>query len=130
VTKIDLRFPSKSVYVGVARLAVAGIARAAGFDEETVFDLKTAVSEAFSGAVIDADMEHRESPIHLSWEETGESVVIEVYPSARPGGAGPGDAGISERQAMSVALLRSLLDECEFVAEEDGTTTIRLTLRR
>jgi anti-sigma regulatory factor (Ser/Thr protein kinase) len=130
VTRVDLRFPSKSVYAGVARLAVAGVARASGFDEDTVFDLKTAVSEAFSTAVIGADAGEGDRPIDLSWAETSESVVIEVRYSGAPQEPDPGETGGTDRKALSVALLRSLLDECEFLAGGNDGTTIRLTLRR
>jgi anti-sigma regulatory factor (Ser/Thr protein kinase) len=129
VTSVDLRFPSKSVYVGVARLAVAGIARVSGFDEDTVFDLKTAVSEAFATAVIHTE-KGGESPIRLSWEESPEWVVIEIRHEGSLRDPTSTDVGGSERQEMSIALLRSLLHDCEFVAEEDGSTTIRLSLRR
>jgi anti-sigma regulatory factor (Ser/Thr protein kinase) len=129
-TRIDLRFPSKSVYAGVARLAVAGVARASGFDEDIVFDLKTAVSEAFSTAVIGAGDGEGDKPIDLSWAETSESVVIEVRYAGGPPEPDPGDTTGTERRSLSVALLRSLLDECEFVADGNGGTTIRLTLRR
>jgi anti-sigma regulatory factor (Ser/Thr protein kinase) len=129
VPTVQLQFPSKSVYVGVARLAVAGIARAAGFDEDTVFDLKTAVSEAVSTAVLLGEEAGSETPIDLAWEDRVDSVVIEVHHAgtlSEPAtGAEPGD-----QQAMALALLRSLVDESEFVSEDDGTTTIRLTLRR
>jgi anti-sigma regulatory factor (Ser/Thr protein kinase) len=108
---------------------VAGVARASGIDEDTIFDLKTAVSEAFSTAVLGGDAGEGDRPIDLSWLETSESVVIEVrYTGASPEMDG-GDATGVERRALSVALLRSLLDECEFVADGGGTT-IRLTLRR
>jgi anti-sigma regulatory factor (Ser/Thr protein kinase) len=126
VPTVLLQFPSKSAYVAVARLAVSGVARAAGLDEETIFDLKTAVSEALSSAVLYGDEGAEDKPITLTWDDRPDSVVIEVRYA---GGRGE-DASGDERQAMSVALLRSLVDQSEFVSEEDGTTTVRLTLRR
>jgi anti-sigma regulatory factor (Ser/Thr protein kinase) len=128
VAAIQLRFPPKSVYVGVARLAVAGLGRAAGFDEDAVFELKAAVSEALSTAALDADEDGAHPPVSLTWEEGPDSVVIEVRHDGGLQEPSAGDAAAAERRAMSVALLRSLLDECEFVSSEDGATTIRLTL--
>jgi anti-sigma regulatory factor (Ser/Thr protein kinase) len=125
---VELQFPSRSVYVGVARLAVAAVARAAGLDEEQVFDLKTAVSEAIATAVLKGEDEGGEAPISLSWEERPDSVVIEV---GHPGGLrDEGGDEWAEREEMSLALLRSLVHECEFVSEDDGHTTIRLVLQR
>ena len=122
-----LEFPSRSAYVGVARLAVAGVARAAGFDEDSVFDIKTAVSEALSNAVLHGDETGEDTSMTVSWEDGPDSVIIEVR---HPGDLDPlPGGGPDEQQALSMALLRSLVDETEFVSGEDGSTTIRLTLR-
>ena len=126
---LQLQFPSKSVYVGVARLAVAGVARATGFDEDTVFDLKTAVSEALAAAVLHGEETGDETPIALAWEDREDGVVIEVRHAG--GLPEPGsDVDAVDTQAMSVALLRALVDESEFVSEDDGSTTIRLKIAR
>ena len=124
---VELQFPLRSFYVGVARLAIAGIARAAGFDEESINDLKIAVSEALANAVLYGD--RGESPATLSWTDSEGGAVIDVSfagslqePEADSLGA--------ERQDMSLALLRSLVHECEFISRSDGGTTTRLTVRR
>lgn len=51
---IEMKFPAKADYVGVARLAISGIANRMGFSYENIEDLKIAVSEAFSNAVTHA----------------------------------------------------------------------------
>jgi anti-sigma regulatory factor (Ser/Thr protein kinase) len=130
VAAVQLQIPPKSVYVGVARLAVAGLGRAAGFDEDAVFHLKAAVSEALSTAALDGDEDGEHPPVSLSWEEDPDSVVIEVRHAGALQEPASVDLAEAERRAMSVALLRSLLDECEFISSEDGATTIRLTLNR
>jgi anti-sigma regulatory factor (Ser/Thr protein kinase) len=129
VPTVELEFPAKSVYVGVARLAVAGMARASEMDEDTVFDVKTAVSEALSTAVLYTD-EEGDTQMALSWDDREDSVVIEV---SHPGGLHRPDETDSmgaEQQELSLALLRSLVDGCEFTSEEDGATIIRLTINR
>ena len=49
---IEIRFPSRSEYVGVVRLAVSGIAQRCNFTMDEIEDLKIAVTEACSNAVI------------------------------------------------------------------------------
>ena len=49
--KVELSIPSISEYVGVARLAVAGVASRLKFTHEEIEDIKIAVSEACTNAV-------------------------------------------------------------------------------
>lgn len=48
---IEMKFPSKADYVGVARLSISGIASRMGFSYEAIEDLKIAVSEAITNVV-------------------------------------------------------------------------------
>lgn len=49
--KVEIKIPNKSEYVGVVRLAVAGIANRMNFTIEDIEDIKIAVSEACANAV-------------------------------------------------------------------------------
>lgn len=60
---IEMKFPAKADYVGVARLTVSGIANRVGFTYEDIEDIKVAVSEAISNVVSHA------------YEDTGEVTV-------------------------------------------------------
>lgn len=51
---IEMKFPAKADYVGVARLTISGIANRMGFSYEDIEDLKVAVSEAISNVVAHA----------------------------------------------------------------------------
>lgn len=48
---VEMKFPSKADYVGVARLNISGIASRMGFGYEAIEDLKVAVSEAVTNVV-------------------------------------------------------------------------------
>lgn len=48
---VEMRFPAKAEYVGVARLSISGIASRMGFAYDEIEDLKVAVSEAITNAV-------------------------------------------------------------------------------
>ena len=122
---IELEIPVKPDYVGVVRLAVASMARKAGMDEERVDDLKIAVSEACTNAVMDADEAGVTEPIHVTVRDSGESVTVEIVDSV-PASAQADledSQGFSTRRAMSAALLRSLVDLYESTPQPQGTLT-------
>lgn len=51
IPRVVLELPAKPEYLLLARLAVTGVGRTAGASEETVADLKLAVTEAVANAV-------------------------------------------------------------------------------
>ena len=121
-----LEIPARSVYVGVVRLALASLARVQGLDEDRIEDIRMAVSEACANAVL--ANEASGTPVTVSWQSFDDRVEIEVAQR----GSAPGEADSAagkERLAMSVALLRSLVDECAFEPGADGRVTTRLTIR-
>jgi serine/threonine-protein kinase RsbW len=129
---VDLEIPSRTPYVGVARLAVASLGRRAGLDEDSVDDLKIAVSEACTNAVMSNETAQVEAPVMVSWIEEPGHVVIEVGDRGAVYDAEANSAvdsqGFSSRMVMSVALLRSLVDECTFVPRDGGGMITRLAL--
>lgn len=48
---IEMKFPAKAEYVGVARLSISGVANRMGFSFEDIEDLKIALSEAVTNVV-------------------------------------------------------------------------------
>ena len=124
---LQLEIPPRSAYVGLVRLAVAGMARLAGVDEERVDDLKIAVSEACANAVLESSDSPEAAPVSVSWRSFGDRVTVEIGDrnTGRPGR--PSGEEWAERQELSAALLRTLVDDCEF-AETDAGRITRLTL--
>lgn len=51
---IEMKFPAKTDYVGVVRLTTSGIASRMGFTYDEIEDLKVAISEAVTNAVLHA----------------------------------------------------------------------------
>jgi serine/threonine-protein kinase RsbW len=135
VSAVELEIPARSAYVGVVRLALSSLARSADLDEDTVDDLKMAVSEACANAVLSNEQSGKNEPVQITWSEEPRRVVIEVGDRGDlyQGGATPDswDSGrISARVTMSVALLSSLVDECEFIPRSGGGTRARLVVNR
>ena len=56
----EMRIPSKTQYVGVARLTVSGLASRLGFSYDDIEDLKIATSEAVTNAIQHAYVEDEE----------------------------------------------------------------------
>ena len=129
---VELEIPPRSPYVGVVRLAVSSLARTAGLDEERVDDLKIAVSEACANAVINNEEVGSDEPVAITWNDDPQQLHVEVGDRGRalslPGPEDVDTQGFSTRAVMSVALLRSLVDGCEFVARDGGGMTTRLTI--
>lgn len=128
---IELEIPPRSAYVGVVRLAIAALARGAGLDEEAVDDLRIAVSEACANAVLANEEAGSDDPVQVTWTQGDDHLAIEVadrgtiYLTEND----EDSQGFSSRLALSVGLLESLVDECEFRPREGGGTSARLLVR-
>ena len=129
-----MSIPAASAYVGIIRLAVASLARSAGFDEERVDDIRIAVSEACTNAVLAHEESGIQDPITVAWEEAADRIVVNVQDRVgTPAGEGvsPQDSqGFSSRMVMSIALLQEMADALAIEASPAGGTTARLTFTR
>lgn len=132
---VELEIPPRSAYVGVARLALASLARIAGLDEETVDDLKIAISEACTNAVLSHEEAGRDDPVTLTWSDDDDQVVVEVGDRGRSYAVEEiegalGREVLAERVSLSMALLKSLVDDVVFEPREGGGMSTRLILHR
>jgi anti-sigma regulatory factor (Ser/Thr protein kinase) len=131
VATVELEIPPRSVYVGVIRLALAALARGAGMDEGAVDDLRIAVSEACTNAVLSNEDAGGDHPVSVSWTAEGDHAVIEVkdrgtlYEGRDEGGSLDSPTG---RVAMSAVLLGSLVEDFELIPRADGGTCVRFTV--
>ena len=127
---VELEMPSKSAYVGVVRLVLASLGRSAGMDEGAVDDLKIAISEACANAVLSNQQKGVDAPIDVGWTKETRRLVVEVGDRGvvyDPLTVDPSDTQ-SLRLSMSVALLESLVDDCEFVPRPGGGMCTRLAV--
>ncbi len=128
---VELEIPPRSVYVGVVRLAIASLARGAGADEETVDDLKIAVSEACANAVLAHEEAGIEAAVSVRWSDEDDRIVVDVdlnTPMTEEEQT-EDSHGFSSRLVLSTALLESLVDECEHSPHDGGTRT-HLVMRK
>jgi serine/threonine-protein kinase RsbW len=121
------------VYVGVVRLAISALARAQGLDDPRVDDLKIAVGEACANAVLGHEEAGSDEALVVTFAAEAGDLTIEVNDRSANALQMTTDEtdsqGFSSRLAMSVELLKSLVDECEFLSRDGGGTQTRLLMR-
>ena len=119
---IEIAIPPRSVYVGVVRLTVTSLARNAGLDEDRVDDLRIAVTEACTSAVLAHEEAGNSEPVVVKWSEEADRFVIDVEGRVEPIEDALEDShGFSTRQVLSHALLESLVDDTELTTFSGGT---------
>ena len=123
--RVRLTIPAKAEYVLLGRLALSGITRLRALPDETLNDLKLAVTEACTnsvrhaygenGGAVDIVFELHDDRLVVEVSDDGAGLVArepEPYPELTEGGLG-------------IAIIRALTDEFE-VGERDGDGGSRL----
>jgi anti-sigma regulatory factor (Ser/Thr protein kinase) len=133
-SSVLLEIPPQSAYVAIARLAITSLGRAAGLDEERLDDLKIAISESCANAVLSVQEAGVDAPIEISFTAGPDSLEVLVgHSGPAPEGEPAAEAdshGFSTQRVMSMALLRSLVDELDLAPRADGGMQARLLLHR
>jgi anti-sigma regulatory factor (Ser/Thr protein kinase) len=118
---VELEVPARPEYVAVVRLALASLGRLAGLDEATVEDLKIAVSEATTSAMLVNQAAGGSDPVTIAWTRRDGRVVVEISDRGPREGADEAGGDLARARAdISVALLESIVDGCEVVVRPDG----------
>ena len=116
--------------VPTARMFAATVARQLGCPEDSVLDVKIAISEACTNAVQAHVDRGVEDPVRLKVEEQSQRLVYEVS-DAGHGVEVPSDAppeifrraveSGTDDEGMGLALIRALFPSAEFEPQDDGT---------
>jgi serine/threonine-protein kinase RsbW len=134
VSTVRLTMPAKAEYLLLARLALTGIAREVRIPEETLADLKLAVTEACGNAcrhaypgggglvrvvyAVDADR------IEITVEDDGAGVELEDVP------ADPFRDDEMAESGMGLAIIRAVVDELSVEVRPDGVTGTLVRMRK
>ena len=120
---VRLSIPAKAEYITLGRLALTGLARAASLDDETLADLKLALSEACSNAVRHAYRDGRDGVVEIRYDLAPDRIAIEV--SDDGSGFDLDEASDEEVElsegGLGIAIIRALSDEFEVGQRADGT---------
>jgi serine/threonine-protein kinase RsbW len=132
--ELELAFPPRPEYVRMARHTVAALARLYEFDDDSVENLKLAVSEACTNAV-SVNAENGEEPVRVLAAVADGWLTIEILD------AGPGvDPSLMDQDAqfdsdeftfekgLSLPLIRGLVDELAVLPREPRGSVIRMRL--
>jgi serine/threonine-protein kinase RsbW len=125
---VELTIPAQSRYLVLPRLGLAGIAPVAGLDEETLADLKLAVTEACANAVRHAYPDG-EGDVHVRMELEPGRLVVRVADRGR-GLQGDDveawDASRLREQGMGLSIIQAIVDELEIESRPGAGTALRL----
>lgn len=118
---VQLRIPAKPEYITLVRLALSGLSRFRPLDEETLGDLKLAVTEACSNSVRHG-YDGGDGTVLISYELQPDRLVVEVVddgPGFDPEGARERGEDLAEG-GLGIAIIRSIVDEFEAGRRPEG----------
>jgi serine/threonine-protein kinase RsbW len=112
---IRLCFPARAEYVSLARLALTGLSRLRQLDDETLADLKLAITEAASNSVRHA-YDGGEGTVEVLFDLHPDRLVVEVSDDGRgfdyAERVDGGDDELSEG-GLGIAIIGTVADELE-----------------
>ncbi len=120
---VRLTIPAKAEYISLVRLALSGLSQTRELPDETIGDLKLAVTEACSNSVRHAYQDGAEGSVEVIYELHHDRLVVEV--SDNGGGfsvtelAREPEASLTEG-GLGISIIRELSDELEVGPGTDG----------
>jgi serine/threonine-protein kinase RsbW len=119
--EIRLTIPARPEYITLCRLALTGISHLRPLTEETLADLKLALTEACSNSVRHA-YGGGEGTVEIRYELHADHLVIEVADDGGgfdPAGGRSADLDLAEG-GLGIAIIRSIADDLEIGTREAG----------
>jgi serine/threonine-protein kinase RsbW len=113
---ILLRIPAKAEYITLGRLALTGIAQLREIGDDTMADLKLALTEAVSNSVRHAYGEDGDGHVDITYRLEPDRLRIEVVDDGN--GFDPNEAPALDGEELSegglgIAIIRTIADEFE-----------------
>jgi serine/threonine-protein kinase RsbW len=124
---VRLTIPAKPEYITLGRLALTAIAGVRPVSDETLYDLKLALTEACTNSVRHAYENGREGNVEIVYELQPDRLVIEVGDEGagfEPLETGNGHDELEEG-GLGIEIIRALADEVEIGPREDGGSRLR-----
>jgi serine/threonine-protein kinase RsbW len=116
-----LTIPAKPEYITLSRLALSGLSRVRPLGEDTLADLKLALTEACSNSVRHAYGDG-DGHVDIRFELLEDRLVVEVADNGRgfEPTAVPAEADELVEGGLGIAIIRSIADEVEIGDRADG----------
>jgi serine/threonine-protein kinase RsbW len=125
---IRLTIPAKAEYITLGRLALTAIARVRPLSDETLSDLKLALTEACTNSVRHAYSEGRSGTVEIIYQLEPDRLIVEVTDDGQGFEAslveGDGNGDLSEG-GLGIAIIRAVADEVEIDERESGGSRLR-----
>lgn len=127
---VELRIPSKPEFVGVARLAILGVASRMPFSYDEVEDIRLAVGEACTTAVERAAKSNKlDTDITIRTEILDGKLTVKVVDQAGSVPESPEMADSPtelDEQGLGALLMELLVDEFKVETSPDGGTVVTM----
>src|SRR3954454_14667955 len=105
--------------VGTVRNQIAAIARECGLDEERLGDVRLAVSDAATNALIHGGATRADAgKIHVEAEKVGDELVIDIADDGEGMRPRPDSPGLG----LGLSLMATVSDRLEILQGDPGTT--------
>jgi serine/threonine-protein kinase RsbW len=127
--EVTLTIPPKAEFLTLCRLALAGMARIHAIDEESLADLKLAVTEACSNSIRHAYRDGLDGAVSIRFELAADRFTVEVEDDGSgfdPALVGA-HSGELDEEGMGIAIIRELVDEFELGSKDSGGSRLRFT---
>jgi serine/threonine-protein kinase RsbW len=135
-SNVEVRIPSQLGYEKVAMSTAASMAKLMGFSADRVEDLKTAVAEACINAIEHGNHGDASIPVGVVLSMNAGELEVKVLDDGKGMNAPPPKPDIDrkmtgEEQArgMGMFLIQSLVDDVEWVPNNQGQSFVRLVIR-
>jgi serine/threonine-protein kinase RsbW len=117
--RLRLTFPAKPEYITLGRLALTGLARLRPLSEETLGDLKLALTEACTNCVRHAYPE-RPGTVEITYELQVDRLAVEIVDDGLGFDYSNGDGSEDDlvEGGLGIAIIRALADEFELGVRE------------
>jgi serine/threonine-protein kinase RsbW len=125
---VRLTIPARPEYITLGRLALTAIAGVRPLTDETLHDLKLALTEACTNSVRHAYADGGEGSVEIVYELEPDRLVVEVGdagPGFEPHDSGNGTADELEEGGLGIAIIRALADEVEIAERAGGGSRLR-----
>jgi len=125
---VKLTIPARPEYITLGRLALTAIAGVRPVTDETLHDLKLALTEACTNSVKHAYADGGEGTVDILYELEPDRLAVEV------GDAGPGfdpedgdgfDGDDLSEGGLGIEIIRAVTDEVEIAQREGGGSRLR-----
>jgi serine/threonine-protein kinase RsbW len=128
---VHLTIPARAEYITLGRLALTAIAGVRPLSDETLHDLKLALTEACTNSVKHAYHNEGRGSVDIVYELRPDRLEVEVEDAGTgfEAGRADGDGKELEEGGLGIAIIRALTDEVEIAEREGGGSRLRFVKR-